>query len=118
METIKTLYENLMSKLDAENKMYVESLRGKTPQEIIDKSYETTCKNEFVCLMDTNNYDEYELRALLNLDNTLDYVYQDWINFDGGFNCLEESVNQTVKKLGKKLKDSISRQAYMKEYTR
>jgi len=97
-ELINQVYE----KLSRELRIYKKELREKSIDIVILKSYETAIKNEFPNMFhETCNYSEYELKALLELDNTLDALYKDWIKADGGIHLiLEEQTNDYISELG------------------
>ena len=95
---IKEVYE----KLNRELRIYKKALKNESIDMIILKSYETTIKSEFPDIFhDTCDYSEYELKALLELDNTLDALYNDWIKADGGIHLIiEEQINDYICELG------------------
>ena len=73
--------EELYSKLESELDSYKKELETLTSKEIIDKSYETTMKEELMCLFypESQRYDLDELKALKNEKNSffrqLKHVY-------------------------------------------
>lgn len=69
-------------------------------EEIIEKSYETTCKEEFVEMFTAEyRYDDREIMALININNTLEYLYQDWLKSDGCIHtALEENIENSISK--------------------
>ena len=76
---------DLYEKLDNEYNSFVDSLRNKTPDEIIECSYEKIMKEELKEMFyPGNNYEISELKALYKLKNPLEELYQGWMKFDGG----------------------------------
>ena len=73
--------EELYSKLESEFDSYKKELETLTSKEIIDKSYETTMKEELMCLFypESQRYDLDEIKALKNEKNSffrqLKHVY-------------------------------------------
>lgn len=93
METIEKLKKKLTKKINEEYKEYISELRKLSIDEVIDKSYETTIKKEFLSLLgEENNIDRNELRALLNADNSLDELYEQW---DHDINDFGEVLNDS-----------------------
>ena len=71
----------IYNKLNRELKDFKDELTKLKPDEIINKSYEITIKEEFVDLFGGEpKYDLHTLKALLQKDNVLDYLYDDWYN--------------------------------------
>lgn len=101
MEKIKDLSNQVYEKLNRELREYKRELREKNVDVVILSSYETAIKEEFPNLFsDCDYYSEYELRALLNLDNTLDELYNDWLLSDGGIHvALEDSMEDYISEL-------------------
>lgn len=75
--------DKLIEKLEKEYKDFVEDLKKKTPEEIIDKSYELVVKNETIAEIKDMGLEKNEIKALLKEDNLLTEIYDDWINSDG-----------------------------------
>jgi len=93
METIKELKKKLTKKLNDEYKEYMSELRKLSIDEVIEKSYETTMKKQFLSLLgEEHNIDRNELRALLNVNNTLDELYEQW---DHDINDFDEVINDS-----------------------
>ena len=99
MEKLNNL-KRLYVKLQRELQQYEEELKKLPVEEIIKKSYETTCKEEFAEMFNTEyKYDNREIIALLNIENTLEYLYQDWFKSDGGIHKeLEYSIEYSIEK--------------------
>lgn len=79
METIDNLKKRLEKKLNNEYKEYMSELRKLSTDEVIEKSYETTLKKQFLKLLRREHSGERnEIKALLNADNALDELYEQW----------------------------------------
>jgi len=99
MEKITNL-KRLYEKLQREYQRYIEELKKLPVEKIIEKSYETTCKEEFVEMFTSEyRYNDREIMALMKINNTLEYLYQDWLKSDGGLHePLEESIENSIAK--------------------
>ena len=63
------LKDTLMTKIEQELSEYEQNLiKNCTPKEIVNKSYETTFKEEIVCILNCLAIDRNEIRALLKED--------------------------------------------------
>lgn len=98
---------DLYEKLDDEYNKFIEKLKKKTPQEIIESSYEKVIKEELKEMFypSNNQYDVAELKGLIKAKNSLDELYHGWMDCDLSI-CeqLEYSVDETLELLNKELK--------------
>jgi len=101
MAKIEDLCNELYEKLSRELREYKRELREQNADMIIRSSYETTIKEQFPDIFfGKSYYDEYELRALLDLDNSLNGLYNAWMDADSGIhNILEDTVSDFVMDL-------------------
>ena len=98
---------DLYEKLDEEYNNFIEKLKKKTPQEIIESSYEKVIKEELKEMFypSNNQYDVSELKGLIKAKNSLDELYHGWMDCDLSL-CeqLEYSVDETLELLNRELK--------------
>jgi len=81
METIEKLQKKLIKKLNEEYREYISKLRELSSEEIIEKSYETTMKKQFLELLnEETKIERNEVMSLLTSDNALDELYEQWDN--------------------------------------
>ncbi|GHU87213.1 hypothetical protein FACS1894202_01050 [Clostridia bacterium] len=79
MDTVQSkLYEKMSNEYDA----FIDSLKAKTPGEIIDSSYEVTYKEEILINCESGSIGDKEAAALFALDNPLDELYRNWLHTD------------------------------------
>lgn len=83
-EELENIYDKVYSRLKNELKYFQEKYLEKSKEDIIANAYELTVRNEIVSLFEDCNYDVYEYKGLLEKDNILDFLYNDWINCDTG----------------------------------
>ena len=82
------LKQELYDKLEKEYNDFIEDLKTKTPDEIINKSYEKVMKEE--------------LKALNKTKAPLEELYQGWMDYDGGVHePLQYSIEDTLEFLKK-----------------
>lgn len=104
--------EELYSKLESEFDSYKKELETLTSKEIIDKSYETTMKEELMCLFypESQRYDLDEIKALKNEKNSLETLYQGWMDSDLNINqLLEDNTDEIVAELAEEYKAKQSK---------
>lgn len=101
MAKIEDLCNELYEKLSRELREYKRELREQNADMIIRSSYETTIKEQFPDMFfGKSHYDEYELRALLDLDNSLNGLYNAWMDADFGVhNMLEDTLTDFITDL-------------------
>lgn len=98
-------YEDLKTKLDekleAEFIEYRKDLaKNYTPDEIIDKSYETTFKEQIINYISCEMLGRREIKALLKKNNALDDLYDRWEESDGDiWEMLEDNIRTSVDKI-------------------
>lgn len=92
-EKSEVLKQKLEEKLDVEYKKLVEELKKCTPEEIINRAYELTVKDEIIGQIKEMNLDEIEIKAMLKEDDLLSECYEDWRNADGK---LGETIYPTI----------------------
>ena len=113
--------EELYLKMESELNSYKKKLETLTPKEIIDKSYETTMKEELVCLFypESSRYDLDEIKALKNEKELLETLYQGWMDSDLNINqLLEEITDDIVAELAELAEDYKEKQVKKKDKER
>lgn len=90
--------EELYLKMESELNSYKKKLETLTPKEIIDKSYETTMKEELICLFypESSRYDLDGIKALKNEKEPLETLYQGWMDSDLNINQLLEEITDDI----------------------
>ena len=104
--------EELYSKLEIELDSYKKELETLTSKEIIDKSYETTMKEELICLFypESQRYELDEIKALKKEDNSLETLYQGWMDSDLNISqLLEDTTDEIVAELSEEYKAKLTK---------
>lgn len=108
-----TLYDILFDKLEKEYEDFCNGVKKKTPDEIIDKSYEITVKREFIDeLMTMDLYDEEKV-IMIKQKDLLNELYADWLDTDVQLgdslvNTMEDSISNITKYYNKYNNKEIS----------
>ena len=75
-----TLLERLQQKVDAELKQYRAGLLSQGAQAVMDNAYELVIKSELAVLLESAFLSKLQVRALLDQENPLAYIYERWEN--------------------------------------
>jgi len=107
IETIESLKQELILKLNEEMSEYRQDLLQEDPKIIIESAYKITVKQE---ILDYLTYDKFytteELNALLNGKDILEQAYDEWISCDGNLReVLEYPTDETVDLIVKDYKE-------------
>lgn len=100
--------EKLYEKITKEYENYVNDLKTKDVDYIIDRSYETAIKEEMIYCFDPNSryFSDEEIRILNKSSSPLNDLYKDWINNDLSIGDeIRESVNEYLIDLTSRFKE-------------
>lgn len=101
MKSNKTLLDELNNKLEKEYNEFIQEIIKLDSLSIINKTYEITLKQEIKDLYVGNDIlDRYEIKALLERNNTLKYLYESWLEYDFDIHKeVEELVQEDINEL-------------------
>lgn len=110
---IQDLTTQVYKKLDKEYENFIDEILKTEPKNIVDNAYKIAIMQEFVDMFyGTENYSKYELMALLEKENSLEFLYDDWINADNGIhNVLEDNMNECLLELSESYIEKLEEQA-------
>jgi len=104
------LNNEIYNKLNKELKKIKEELTKLKAEDIINSSYEITIKEEIVDLFGGRpKYDLHTLKAILQKENALDYLYDDWYNEKNhGISAIvEDNMYDTLEDLTSKYESDL-----------
>lgn len=102
------LLQELSEKVSKEYDSFLRVIEKLSPKEIIEKSGEIYIRKEYSDMFEGNYYTRSQIKVLLDQENTLDFLYESWMNSDGCiFPVLEESVYNDILDLEEKLKNKM-----------
>lgn len=81
-EERKNKMNELIDKIHAEQREYLERIAELSPREIIEKAYEICWREEFIIYLETEQFDDETLEILLGIDYVLDVLYDEWSKSD------------------------------------
>ena len=76
--------ERLIKRIHEEQKEYLARIEQMPPREIISKAYEICWREEFICLLESTEFDDETMAVLLNTPHLLDILYDEWLSTDVG----------------------------------
>lgn len=79
MDNMIALKNRVLNKLEGEFHAYQERLLTRDSKTIFDRSYETIVKQNLIDSVEEAKIPEKKLHYLLEMQNSLDYLYQQWI---------------------------------------
>ena len=90
------LYEKMKMELDN----FKNELKTKTPDEIIKSAYELVTKEDILTVFEIEEgFELKEYKALLKTKKPLEYLYQEWLDFDDAvMDAIRDSVSSAVEK--------------------
>ncbi len=89
--------EKLNEKLEKEFKEFCEVLKTKTPEEIIERAYEITVKEELKDEIVNMDLHDKEIEIMLEHKNLLTEFYHDWLDCDTPLGeSLRENLQESV----------------------
>lgn len=94
----ETVHEKLKEKIEAEYKEFEKWLEMLPAKKIVEYSYEKVFKEELMMLMAYTEHSEKFEEKLLREENTLDYLYDEWMRTDAGVDqILEDMIGELEK---------------------
>lgn len=89
--------EKLNEKLEKEFKEFCEVLKTKTPEEIIERAYEITVKEELKDEIVNMDLHDKEIEIMLEHKDLLEEFYHDWLDCDTPLGeSLRENLQESV----------------------
>ncbi len=92
----------LYGKLAQEHDDFVDDLKTKTPEQIIEASY---IKDDLFSIFEYTDFPQTQAKALYKLDKPLDALYQEWLHNDMSYmDLLRDTVDNRIESAVKELK--------------
>lgn len=76
--------QELIDRIYKEQEEYLANIEKLSPKEIIAKAYEICYREEFISILETEEFDDKTVAVLLATPNILDTLYSEWLDTDGG----------------------------------
>ena len=77
---VEKLHAELFDKMQEEQRVYIEDLKTKTADEILNHAYEYLIREDFLEEMENINLNERQIRAMLVTETPLADLYRKWID--------------------------------------
>ena len=96
----------LYDKMQAEYDQFISDLSTKSPNEIIDHSYEKVFKEEILIIWESSNRTSEEAKALYQQKRPLDFLYQEWLHNEYSYmDMVRDTVDDGAKSAVKQMKE-------------
>ena len=116
MYTEESLREELIAKLEKEQKEYLDDLKEKGVDEVIKNVYEINARQEIMDYLSYGNIVPKDVKALLNTNHILGRMYDEWLSFDGNFyEALEYPVEKEIERISDEFYSKDDKEAEQKE---
>ena len=100
MYTEESLREELVKKLENEQKVYLEKQKEQGIESVINNAYEIAIRQEIIEYISNRNFDPYYINALLKTDDVVGRAYGKWMKHDNNFDdALEYPVNKEIERI-------------------
>ncbi len=89
----------LYNKLNAEYDAFIADLKTKSPDEILEKSYEKVIKQDFIAIFEFHNFPQHYAKALYMQKTPLDNLYHEWLENEYSYlDLLRDTVDDAMAK--------------------
>ena len=100
--THEQLNTALYEKMYAEQKVFIESLKNSTPENVIQHAYELVIREDILLSLEENDLDARQCKALLRERKPLDKLFLAWEKHEGDHmneirDCIENKANELIK---------------------
>lgn len=119
----ENLVNSVHEKLYHEYVEFIQKIEKLPPKQIIDNAYSISVKQELVDMFyGSSRFSNRELKALLELPHTLDYLYDSWMDADGGiheviFDGIEDDLTELADDYSNKLFEKVEKKENYKLYS-
>lgn len=97
-------YAKLYERASEEYFSFVNGLKQKTPEDVVEAAYEIVLKADILCLLDPQNMTKKEINILLTLEKPLDAIYSEWMDNDySHMDLIEQTMDGLIKEREKSL---------------
>ena len=102
---VEKLHAELFDKMQEEQRVYIEDLKTKTADEILNHAYEYLIREDFLEEMENINLNERQIRAMLVTETPLADLYRKWTETDDPH---MEDIKCTIKNYSADEADRLS----------
>ena len=103
--SVEQLHVELFEKMQEEQRVFVEELKTKTPDEILGQAYEYLMREDFLDEMEKINLPKRQIKALLASETPLEDLYNKWTETDDPH---MEDIKCTIKNYSADEADRLS----------
>lgn len=112
----ESLREELIAKLEKEQKEYLDDLKEKGVDEVIKNVYEINARQEILDYIAYGNFDLKDVKALIKTNHILSRRYDEWLIFDGNFyEALQYPIDKEIERISDEFYSKDDKEAEQKE---
>ena len=116
MYTEESLREELIAKLEKEQKEYLDGLKEKGVDEVIKNVYEISARQEIMDYLSYGNIAPKDVKALLKTNHILSRMYDEWLSFDGNFyEALQYPVDKEIERISDEFYSKADKEVEQKD---
>lgn len=82
MNDTEKLSQQLYDKALNEMNVFLDDLKTKPPEEIIESAYKITVRQDLMMILESEDFSPYEIEVLANLDHPLQVLYEQWVSME------------------------------------
>ncbi len=99
---MRDFIQELLDKMESEQAAYKAELLKLSPEQILDKAFEYTWRDEVLMSVGAGVLSPKQANALRKLKNPLDACYQEWMKVDSNYldslrDCITDRANLAIK---------------------
>lgn len=80
MNDTEKLSQQLYDKALNEMSAFLDDLKTKSPEEIIENAYKITVRQDLMMILESEDFSPYEIEVLANLEHPLQVLYEQWVS--------------------------------------
>lgn len=80
MNDTEKLSQQFYDKALNEMNVFLDDLKTKPPEEIIESAYKITVRQDLMMILESEDFSPYEIEVLANLDHPLQVLYEQWVS--------------------------------------
>lgn len=108
MNDTEKLSEQLYDKALNEMNVFLDDLKTKPPEEIIENAYKIIIRQDLMMILESEDFSPYEIEVLANLDHPLQVLYEQWVATDDQYmenlrGSMQSYMNDILKVQANKL---------------
>lgn len=103
-----SISEQFYTRISDEHNEFINNLKSKNVDEILEAAYEKTLKEEIINTLENNYYGDEEYIVLLGHNGFVEEVYRTWLDSDStDLAVIDELINDIIERDGQDLENTF-----------